>query len=67
MAACNSSSHGFVMSGNDLSGRLFPKVSYVQRISFPFDSGTASQVGNMSSSNYRCAGTDNIDFISLFV
>jgi len=75
-AACNSSNYGYICGGSfyDTSHHI---RSFIDRITFPFDSGTSARVGNLdnsignmygcNSSNYGyvCSGRDiNLDFIS---
>ena len=49
-----------------MGGDDFGTDSIIDRIIFPFDSGTAIQVGNMSSTRYTAAGVDGTDFVTLF-
>jgi hypothetical protein len=42
--------YGYSLGGND--GGLYSRIDRIDRITFPFDSGTASNVGSMSSSRY---------------
>jgi len=51
MASCNSSSYGYSMAGDDGA-----KTHAVERLTFPFDTGTASIVGNLSRSKHEMAG-----------
>ena len=50
-----------------MGGSTGSRVSTIDRITFPFDSGTVSHVGNLSSTKYRVEGCDNTDFVSMFV
>ena len=55
------SSYGYSMGGfNNVS------LSTIDRIIFPFDSGTATHVGNLGGSRYYNVGCDGTDFVSLF-
>ena len=55
--------YGYAASGFDGTNR----VSIIDRITFPFNSGTASHVGNLSGSRGDDAGCDGTDFVSLFL
>jgi len=55
------SDYGYSMGGYD--DGLYSKID---RITFPFDSGVASNVGNLSSTRYIAAGCDGTDFTTLF-
>ena len=55
------SDFGYNMGGNN---SVF--LSTVDRLTFPFNSGTASIVGNLSASKYGSACCDGTDFITLF-
>ena len=57
------SNYGYNMGGS--TGTLY--LSTIDRITFPFDSGTSSAVGNLSGSRYFSAGCDGTDFVTLFV
>lgn len=50
-ATCNSSAHGFILGGQALSS--------VDRIAFPFDSGTSTTFGNLSTSRSRNSGCNS--------
>jgi len=50
LSANNSSIYGYVCGGWEWSGRNF--FSTIDRFQFPFDSGTANHVGNLSGSRY---------------
>ena len=52
--------------GYSLGGYDYGNGSLIDRITFPFDSGTASHVGNMSSTRYYVGGVDGTDFSVLF-
>lgn len=41
-------------------------TSSVDRVTFPFDSGTASIVGNLARTTYGMTAVDGTDFVSLF-
>jgi len=60
----NSVQYGFAIGGYNLSGTV---LSIIERIQFPFDTGTASNVGNLTQERGMGAGIDNTDFISQFV
>jgi len=51
LSANNSSTHGYVCGGNDNWGSS-NRFSTIDRFQFPFDSGTASKVGNLSGTRY---------------
>ena len=52
--------------GYNMGGYASVYLSTVERITFPFDSGTASIVGNLSASKRYVAGCDGTDFVTLF-
>ena len=52
--------------GYNMGGYTSVYFSTVERITFPFDSGTASIVGNLSASKRYVAGCDGTDFVTLF-
>ena len=56
------SNYGYCMGG--FNGTV---TSIIDRITFPFDSGTASAVGNLSGTRYYSAGCDGTDFVTLFI
>ena len=59
-AACNSSKYGYVCGAEiDESAESF---STVDRITFPFDSGTASHVGNLSSKRGYISGCNSSNY-----
>ena len=63
-ASCNSSNYGYICGGSfEHNGAHF---STIDRITFPFDSGTASHVGNLSESKYISSSCDGTDFVTLF-
>jgi len=64
VSGCNSTSHGFVMGGGMLNGTGY--YSIVERLTFPFDSGSTSVVGSLSGSRRFTAGVDGTDFVALF-
>ena len=43
------------------------RFSTIDRITFPFNSGIASHVGNLSGTRQNSTGCDGTDFVSLFV
>lgn len=49
MGGCNSSQYGYSMGGYATSPTY---SSLISRILFPFDSGTASDIGSLSSARY---------------
>ncbi len=51
-SCCNSSNYGYVCGGSTKYTGA-PYFSTIDRFSFPFDSGTASHVGNLSESKAR--------------
>ena len=55
--SCNSSNYGFVCGGQYYdASKVWVSCSFIDRFSFPFDSGTASHVGNLNtSSSWSCA------------
>jgi len=58
MSACNSSQHGFAIGGTDsTSGSV--EISSIDRITFPFSSGTASVVGNILGAKRGSAGCNS--------
>jgi len=52
-AGCNSSNYGYTMGGAYYNGSNWMCYSIIDRITFPFDSGTATHVGNFNI-NFRC-------------
>ncbi len=56
-STCNSSNHGYIMGGYTGYGQT--SQSFIQRIEFPFDSGTASIVGNLSGSRQNASGINS--------
>jgi len=57
VSSCNSSTYGYIAGGSaDVSGVY---VSVIDRITFPFDSGTASTVGNLSTVTSEPAGCNS--------
>ncbi|MFA6336283.1 MAG: hypothetical protein WCX48_12185, partial [Bacteroidales bacterium] len=65
VAGCNSSNHGFSMSGEE-SGVY--TTSTIERINFSYDDANALNVGNLSSTNYLFgSGIDGVDFSTIFI
>ncbi len=64
-AGCNSSNYGYSLGGTEENGTDARTI--IDRITFPFDSGTSTHVGNLSSTRYQNAGCDGIDFVTMFV
>ncbi len=58
----NSTEKGYHCGGSTPSGNL----SIIDTISFPFDSGTASSIGNINDTR-AFKSIDQTDFVSLFV
>ena len=57
-SSCNSSNYGYVTSGyGSSSGNVY--YSTIDRITFPFDSGTASHIGNLSQTKYATAACNS--------
>ena len=54
--------YGYILGGDDGGSD-----SSIDRITFPFDSGTSTHVGNLSYSRYYNAGCDGTDFCTLFI
>jgi hypothetical protein len=50
LSANNSSTHGYVCGGFKGGYQILDVYSTIDRFQFPFDSGTANQVGNLSES-----------------
>lgn len=57
---CNASSYGYIAAG--AVSNVPTIVSSVERITFPFDSGIASNSGNLAISVYNHTATDNTLF-----
>jgi hypothetical protein len=55
-----------MLYGYSLGGIDDGLYSRIDRITFPFDSGTSSNVGSMSGTRYNNAGCDGTDFVTLF-
>lgn len=60
LGGCNSSNHGFTFGGINNSG--ITNLSEIERISFPFNSGTSSQVGNLSYSGSYAASCNSTTY-----
>jgi len=45
--SCNSSNYGYMLGGHDYSGQS-NNISYIGRVTFPFNSGNAVHVGNLA-------------------
>ena len=58
-SACNSSTHGFIMGGTDVSDVLY---STIDKFEFPFNSGSASNIGNLSSDYRSSTGFNSSQF-----
>jgi len=56
-SAANSSSHGYAMGGQETAGTS--ARSEIDRITFPFDSGTGSNVGTLASNRGNMRGACN--------
>jgi len=65
--ANNSSTHGYVCGGFKGGYQILDVYSTIDRFQFPFDSGTVSQVGNLSGSRRSLSATDGVDFVTMFV
>ena len=67
--ANNSSIYGYVCGGYNDSylSTNGSRLSTIDRFQFPFDSGTANQVGNLSGSRSRLSAADSVDFVTMFV
>ena len=61
-SSCNSSNYGYSMGGVIYNGTSYDKFSIIDRITFPFDSGTASHVGNLSGSRYYIGGCNSSNY-----
>jgi len=59
VAGCNSSNYGYIMGGAYYNGSNWMCYSIIDRITFPFDSGTATHVGNLSGSRMFFCGECN--------
>ena len=57
------SNYGYVCGGWDGSNYL----SIIDRFQFPFNSGTANYVGNLSGNKASSSATDGVDFVTMFV
>ena len=57
VSGCNSTQFGYCLSGKNSDNTY--GFSSVDRITFPFDSGTATHVGNLSESKYALASCNN--------
>ena len=76
ISACASSTHSYVCGGYYYSGSAY-FLSAVDRFAFPFDSGTAEYVGDLSAARnatsscassthgYVCGGYDGSDFTTI--
>jgi hypothetical protein len=64
-SGCNSTTHGFIMGGENSGGT---ELSTIESLLFIFDPGSTSVVeGNLSSAKTRGTSCDGIDFATLFV
>jgi hypothetical protein len=63
LSSNNSSQRGFACGGFD--GTL--NYSTIDRITFPFDSGTASNVGSLSGTRINLSATDGCDFVNTLI
>ena len=54
--------NGYICGGYDGTN----KIATIDRILFPFDSGTASNVGNLTGTRYYTSACDGTDFVNLF-
>ncbi len=59
-SGCNSSNYGYSLGGDEESGTNARTI--IDRITFPFDSGTATHVGNLSSTRYLNAGCNSSNY-----
>ena len=66
LSANNSSTYGYVCGGR-VGSDYDDVVSTIDRFQFPFDSGTASHVGNLSGKREFLSATDGVDFVTMFV
>ena len=64
-SCCNSSNYGYCIAGSNSGGGAIYDI--IERITFPFDSGTATNVGSNARSLYGCSSCDATDFNTLFV
>ena len=67
LSANNSSTYGYVCGGFKGGYQILDVYSTIDRFQFPFDSGTVSQVGNLSGSRRSLSATDGVDFVTMFV
>jgi len=42
-------------------------LSTIDRFQFPFNSGTANHIGNLSGNRNILSATDGVDFVTMFV
>jgi hypothetical protein len=66
LSANNSSTYGYVCGGR-VGSDYDDVVSTIDRFQFPFDSGTANQVGNLSGTRAGLSAADGVDFVAMFV
>jgi len=62
----NSSNYGYSMGGYR-QDQPVPYQSTIERFLFPFDSGTASSVGNLTTTKSNTVGVDETDFVTQFI
>jgi len=62
--AVNSSTYGYIYGGGD--GWISSSYSYIDRILFPFDSGTATYVGNLSFNVFGARGANSTEYGYVF-
>jgi len=62
IAGCNSSNYGYIMGGYDEINHNH--YSTIDRITFPFDSGIATHIGNLSGSKFApdCCNSTNYGY-----
>jgi hypothetical protein len=60
VSGCNSSNYGYCMGGYD--NGVAVNMSTINRIAFPFDSGTSSQVGNLSGNRRGGGGCNSSNY-----
>ncbi len=59
-SACNSSNYGYNCGG--MMWSVTSQLSLIERITFPFDSGTATHVGNLSGSKNIAVGCNSSNY-----
>jgi len=58
-SANNSSTHGYICGGSSFDNSSWYYLSTIDRFQFPFDSGIASKIGNLSGTRYALSANNS--------